>query len=301
MLTAWQALFHKSFWCGVSSFSVTEEIMVIADGRDKITAAQGNPHAVAKYIPRKKAHFNLVFCVFFCIIGSAVRIDAILTRFGYCSRREATHWIRGGRCRVGDRVLKSGSEKVAPEEVTIDGKPIEFPNGLYVALCKPTGYTCSHNEDGPLVFELLPPSWMRRNPVVSTVGRLDKETSGLILISDDGDFIHRMTSPRHHVSKTYSFVTSAPVPSEAVALFASGEMMLEGEKKPLLPAELDMQSECCGTLVLHEGRYHQVRRMLASVGAPVLSLRRIAIGTLSLKAMPLSEGEWQPVNPTLFD
>lgn len=253
------------------------------------------------YISRKKAHFNLVFCVFFCIIDCAVRIDAILTRFGYCSRREAARWIRNGRCRVGERVLKSGSEKANPEDVTIDGKFVEFPRGLYVAFCKPTGYTCSHSEEGSLIFELLPQSWLRRNPVASTVGRLDKETSGLILISDDGDFIHRMTSPRYHVPKTYAFETATPVPHEAIALFSSGEMMLEGENKPLLPAELTMQSECCGTLVLHEGRYHQVRRMLYAVGAPVISLRRIAIGSLSLDVLQLSEGEWCPVDPALFE
>lgn len=229
-----------------------------------------------------------------------MRLDAILTRFGYCSRRESARWIRAGRCCIGGRVAKSTSEKADPDEVTIDGKPVEFPRGLYVAFCKPIGYTCSHSEEGDLIFDLLPESWLRRNPVVSTVGRLDKETSGLILISDDGGFIHRMTSPKHHVPKTYAFVTSAPVPPEASALFSSGEMMLEGEKKPLLPAELNRESECEGTLVLHEGRYHQVRRMLSAVGAPVIALRRIAIGAHSLESLQLSDGEWKPIDPASF-
>ena len=152
-----------------------------------------------------------------------------------------------------------------------------------------------------MVYDLLPAQWLRRNPVLNTVGRLDKETSGLLLLTDDGAFEHAQTSPRRHVPKVYAFTTSSPVPQEAVSLFASGEFMLQGERTPCLPAELVLTGDCSGRLTLHEGRYHQVRRMLAAVGAPVETLERIEIGPLKLADLNLAPGEWVEINPAIFD
>lgn len=230
-----------------------------------------------------------------------MRIDALLSRFGYCSRREVAQWLkRGGVIRNGV-VVKSPNEKVDPREVLVDGLPVEFPDGVYIALNKPLGCTCSHKEEGELVYDLLPAQWLRRNPVLNTVGRLDKETSGLLLLTDDGAFEHAQTSPRRHVPKVYAFTTSSPVPQEAVPLFASGEFMLQGERTPCLPAELVLTGDCSGRLTLHEGRYHQVRRMLAAVGAPVETLERIEIGPLKLADLNLAPGEWVEINPAIFD
>lgn len=230
-----------------------------------------------------------------------MRTDALLSRFGYCSRREVAQWLKRGRVtRKNGEVIKSPNEKVEPEEVLVDGEPVEFPHGLYVALNKPLGCTCSHKEEGELVYDLLPAQWLRRNPVVNTVGRLDKETSGLLLLTDDGAFEHAQTSPKRHVPKVYSFTTSAPVPAEAVEQFASGELLLQGERTPCLPAELVLTGACAGRLTLHEGRYHQVRRMLAAVGAPVESLERIEIGPLKLQELNLQPGEWVEINPAIF-
>lgn len=229
-----------------------------------------------------------------------MRLDALLTRYGYCSRREAASWIKAGRCSANGETVASPAARADPRDVLIDGRPVEFPGGLYVALNKPTGYICSHAEPGRLVFELLPGRWSRRKPAVAMAGRLDKETSGLLLLSDDGNFIHRMTSPKSHVPKTYAFTTTAPVPAEAAALFASGELLLEGEAKPCLPARLALDGPCSGTLVLHEGRYHQVRRMLAAMGSPVSTLRRTRIGALALADLNLNEGAWTPVAPSLI-
>lgn len=230
-----------------------------------------------------------------------MRTDALLSRFGYCSRREVAQWLKRGRVtRKNGEVIKSPNEKVEPEEVLVDGEPVEFPHGLYVALNKPLGCTCSHKEEGELVYDLLPAQWLRRNPVVNTVGRLDKETSGLLLLTDDGAFEHAQTSPKRHVPKVYSFTTSAPVPAEAVEQFASGELLLQGECTPCLPAELVLTGACAGRLTLHEGRYHQVRRMLAAVGAPVESLERIEIGPLKLQELNLQPGEWVEINPAIF-
>jgi 16S rRNA pseudouridine516 synthase len=197
-------------------------------------------------------------------------------------------------------VVKSPNEKVEPEDVLVDGEPVEFPKGLYVAINKPLGCTCSHKEDGELVYDLLPPQWLRRNPAVNTVGRLDKETSGLLLLTDDGAFEHAQTSPKRHVPKVYAFTTSAPVPQEAISQFASGEFMLQGERTPCLPAELVLTDACSGLLTLHEGRYHQVRRMLAAVGAPVETLERIEIGPLKLRDLNLEPGEWVEIDPGIF-
>ena len=229
-----------------------------------------------------------------------MRTDALLSRFGYCSRREVAQWLKRGRVTRNGTPIKSPSEKVEPEEVLIDGEPVEFPHGIYVALNKPLGCTCSHKEEGELVYDLLPPQWLSRNPVVNTVGRLDKETSGLLLLTDDGAFEHAQTSPKRHVPKVYSFTTSAPIPASAVQLFASGDLVLEGERTPCLPAELVITGEQAGKLTLHEGRYHQVRRMLAAVGAPVETLERIEIGPLKLADLNLEPGEWCEIDPAVF-
>ena len=151
-----------------------------------------------------------------------------------------------------------------------------------------------------MVYDLLPPQWLNRSNGVSTVGRLDKETSGLLLLTDDGAFVHALTSPKKHVPKVYEFETAAPIPEPAVALFASGELLLDGETTPCLPAELQITAPCHGLLTLHEGRYHQVRRMLAAVGAPVISLTRTAIGPLKLADLHLTPGEWAEIDPTIF-
>ncbi len=229
-----------------------------------------------------------------------MRIDALLSRFGYCSRREVAQWLKRGRVTRNGEVVKSVNEKAEPQEVLVDGAPVEFPDGIYVALNKPLGCTCSHKEEGELVYDLLPAQWLRRNPVVNTVGRLDKETSGLLLLTDDGAFEHAQTSPKRHVPKVYAFTTASPVPQAAVAQFASGEFMLQGERTPCLPAELVITGECTGRLTLHEGRYHQVRRMLAAVGAPVESLERIEIGPLKLAELNLAPGEWVEIDPGIF-
>lgn len=229
-----------------------------------------------------------------------MRIDAILSRFGYCSRREAPLWVKRGRITVRGKCVRSVSEKAEPSDVLIDGAPVEFPHGLYVAFNKPLGCTCSHHDEGELVYDLLPPQWQNRSNGVTTVGRLDKETSGLLLLTDDGAFVHALTSPKKHVPKIYEFETSAPIPEHAVALFASGELMLDGETTPCLPAQLQILAATSGRLTLHEGRYHQVRRMLAAVGAPVIALHRVAIGTLTLDSLNINPGEWVEIDPSIF-
>lgn len=229
-----------------------------------------------------------------------MRVDAMLSRYGYCTRREARAWVSRGRVVSGGTVVKNVNSKVEPDDTLVDGEPVPFVDGLYVALNKPLGYTCSHDEEGDLVYDLLPEQWLQRGDGVNSVGRLDKETSGLLLLTDDGAFLHALTSPKRHVPKVYEFETECAIPAEAVQIFAEGALMLKGEKTPCAPAELRITGERQGELVLHEGRYHQVRRMLAAVGAPVVRLHRTAVGALRLEDLNLQPGEWAAIDPAIF-
>src|SRR5690606_27938447 len=156
------------------------------------------------------------------------------------------------------------------------------PPSLFILMNKPLGVTCSHKEQGDLVYELLPERWQRRNPPVATIGRLDKETSGVLLLTDDGQLIHKLTSPKHHVDRVYRATLARSVDASAIELFASGRMKLEGDEKPLLPAQLEIISEKQARITLHEGRYHQVRRMFASIGNEVVALHRERFGTFDV-------------------
>lgn len=231
-----------------------------------------------------------------------MRIDALLSRYGYCSRSEAPRWVKKGRVTIQGNPVASPSQKAEPEDVLVDGAPVEFPRGIYVAFYKPLDVTCSHDDrDGTPIYDLLPPEWSERNPVVTSVGRLDKDTEGLLLVTDDGKFVHRLTSPKHHIDKVYELTTEADIPEHAVEDFASGTFTLEGEKSPCHPARLEILEARHARLTLTEGRYHQVRRMLAAVGAPVSTLKRLSIGPLYLDDLQLEAGHWTPIDPTLFE
>jgi 16S rRNA pseudouridine516 synthase len=162
---------------------------------------------------------------------------------------------------------------------------------MVILLNKPLGMTCSHKEDGALVYDILPKRWKRRDPAISTIGRLDKQTSGLLLLTDDGGLLHRVISPKRHVKKTYRATLARPLDGNEGELFASGELMLDGEDKPLAPAELDVVSETEALLSVTEGRYHQVRRMFAATGNHVEKLHRERLGGLSLPEA-MAPGQW---------
>ena len=155
---------------------------------------------------------------------------------------------------------------------------------------KPVGLVCSHDDgEGQLVYDLLPSRWRQRNPKISTIGRLDKETSGLLLLTDDGQLLHRLTSPKHHVPKLYEVTLDRPLKGDETTLFASGTLMLNGEKIPCLPAKLTIVDDMHVTLEITEGRYHQVRRMFAAVGNHVTALHRSRIGDLTLGDLKIGE------------
>ncbi len=218
---------------------------------------------------------------------TTVRLDRLLANLGYGSRREVAGLVAGGRVTLDGAEIEDADGRVPvtpdlPSRMKIDGKPVDPPPGLVLMLHKPLGVTCSHKEAGPLVYSLLPERWRRRDPALSTVGRLDKDTSGLLLMTDDGALLHRIISPRSHVSKRYRVTLDRPLRGDEAELFASGALMLEGEDKPLLPVEMDVLSPTTATVTLTEGRYHQVRRMFAAVGNHVVRLHRDRVGGLDL-------------------
>ena len=224
------------------------------------------------------------------------RLDQLLASLGYCSRSEARAFVRARNVTAGARALKDCSEKVSAAEVRVDGEPLDHPGGILVALNKPPGLVCSHDpREGPSVYSLLPPRWRARNPRVTSVGRLDKETSGLILLTDQTALVHQLTSPRRKVPKVYRATLDKPPAPGAVAAFASGALMLDGETEPCAPARLRMLDAggaaapgapvAVAEVTLTEGRYHQVRRMFASQGCSVLALHREKFGDLDLRGI----------------
>lgn len=220
------------------------------------------------------------------------RLDQLLANLGYCSRSEARDWVASGAVLVNGTEADDFSAKVHPAEVRVDGEPLDHPDGLLLLLHKPLGLVCSHDErEGPNIYSLLPPRWRRRNPVVTSVGRLDKETSGLLLLTDQSPLVHRLTSPKHKVPKIYRARLDRAPSADAAARFASGTLQLEGEEKPCAAAELRFVAPLEAEVTLTEGKYHQVRRMFAAVGATVLALHRESFGALTLG--DLAPGTWR--------
>jgi 16S rRNA pseudouridine516 synthase len=217
----------------------------------------------------------------------ALRLDRLLANLGYGSRRDIHALAREGVIVLDGETVTDAERKVAvtadlPGRLSVEGRPMDPPPGLALMLHKPLGVTCSHKEAGPLVYDLLPARWRRRDPAISTVGRLDKETSGLLLLTDDGGLLHRIISPKARLEKAYVADLARPLEGGEGAVFAAGTMLLEGEEKPLLPAALEVLSPTRARLTITEGRYHQVRRMFAAVGNHVEALHRERIGGLSL-------------------
>lgn len=227
------------------------------------------------------------------------RLDQILANLGYCTRSEARAFLKthAVTSRATGAAFRNAAEKTLPSDVLVDGEPLDHPDGILVALNKPTGLVCSHDpREGPNVYSLLPERWRKRNPQVTSIGRLDKDTSGLILLTDQTALVHRLTSPKHKVPKVYRATVARPVPPETVELFASGTLVLDGETEPCLPAQLRILNLNTVELTLVEGRYHQVRRMLASQGSEVLALHRERFGSLDIEGIAPGEFRELPLD-----
>jgi 16S rRNA pseudouridine516 synthase len=229
------------------------------------------------------------------------RLDRLLANLGYGSRREVTDLVGRRQVVLDGAVVRDAGARIPvtadlPDRMTVSGQVLDPPAPLTLLMHKPLDVVCSHREAGRSVYELLPPRWRARIPALSTIGRLDKDTSGLLLITDDGPFLHRVISPKSHVAKRYVATLDRPLRGDEAAAFAAGTLMLEGEKEPLAPAVLEPLALTEARLTIIEGRYHQVRRMFAAVGNHVTALHRDRIGGLALPG-DMEPGAWRPLTP----
>ena len=222
--------------------------------------------------------------------NSYKRIDAHLSSLGYCTRSEAKKFLRIFELTVNDKRVFDTSIKAYHNDIKVNNEVLD-PEIITILLNKPSGFICSHNDAGSLIYELIPSRWNRRNPKISTIGRLDVDTTGAIILTDDGALNHKLSSPKSDVSKIYEATLAVPLNGDEKEIFASGELMLNGEKKPLLPAVLEVISETHVRLEICEGKYHQVKRMFAAVGNRVLSLHRVSFGGFMVD--DLKEGEYK--------
>ena len=223
-----------------------------------------------------------------------MKLVRLIANLGYGSRKQVAAMFREGRVTDAAGEVLYADDKVPHEAIRIDGEPLDPPHGLLLMLHKPVGFTCSTRDAGRLVYDLLPPRFRLREPTLSSVGRLDRDTSGLLLFTDDGALLHRIISPKSGLSKTYEATLASPLRGDEAALFASGTLMLESDTTPLKPAVLEAVDATHARLTITEGRYHQVRRMFAAAGNHVEALHRSRVGGLSLEG--LANGGWRALD-----
>ena len=219
------------------------------------------------------------------------RLDKILSSQGLCSRREAGALIRRGLVSVNGAPAENPDRKFDPllDEITVDGKKLVFRRFEYLMMNKPAGVlSASRDRREKTVLDLLPPELSRRG--LFPAGRLDRDTEGLLILTDDGDYAHRMLSPKSHVYKIYHAVLDFPIEKDDIEAFACGVEMKDFNSLPaklsILPKSeapyLDMPPECFAAVEIREGKFHQVKRMFAARGKTVLALKRVRIGALRL-------------------
>ncbi len=220
------------------------------------------------------------------------RLDKLLAATGRWSRREAKELIRQGRVLVDGAAAGSGEEKADPaaSEILVDGLPLGYREYTYIMLHKPAGVlTATEDRRQRTVLDLLPPELRRRG--LSPVGRLDRDTEGLLLLTNDGALAHRLLAPRSHVDKVYYARVDRVLGPADQAAFAAGITLEDG--LVCMPAELKLLGDGSEVLVtLHEGKFHQIKRMIASRGGAVCYLKRIAMGPLALDPA-LDRGEYR--------
>ena len=223
------------------------------------------------------------------------RLDKLLSDSGRFTRSEARSAIRAGRVRVNGTVVKAPEEKYDGEAdaVFVDGEALDCAGARYLMLYKPAGVLSATDDPRQkTVLDLLPEHLKRQG--LFPVGRLDKDTTGLLLLTNDGDFAHRVISPKKHVPKRYRAALDGPLDAADITAFADGLVLGDGTR--CLPAELEISGACEGTVTVFEGKYHQVKRMFAARGRTVTALHRERIGALQLDAA-LAPGEFRPLRP----
>lgn len=223
-----------------------------------------------------------------------MRLDKFIGNSSDWSRTQIQRAIKRGEVTVNGELARLARQTVATgDRVTLQGKPIAPPAPRYLMLYKPEGVLCARTDSSqPCVLDLLD---LDHKSGLQVVGRLDKDTTGLLLLTDDGQWNHRITSPNHHCPKIYRVTTTEPIAPDAAEKLRAG-VKLRSEKHPCLPAELQLLDSHSALITLHEGRYHQVKRLFAALGNHVHSLHRQAIGTIELDAT-LNPGDWRRLRP----
>jgi 16S rRNA pseudouridine516 synthase len=230
----------------------------------------------------------------------AERLDAFLAHNGHGSRSDVRALVKRGRVTVAGAVCREYHRHLADEVVCVDGVPVERgPSEATLILHKPVGLACSHDEtEAPLVESLIPVRY--RALPMEWAGRLDRDTTGLLIVTSDGQLIHRLTNPKKHLPKRYRIAYRGALSANAVERCAKG-MVLDTDPRPTLPAELTLETTGAdgldrATMILHEGRHHQVRRMIAALGGEVVGLHRDRIGSLDLP-VDLPAGQSREITP----
>ncbi len=209
-------------------------------------------------------------------------LERLLHTQGFGTRKECRTLVRQGRVTIGGRACGDPYAEFEPAglQFTVDGEHWVYRDKVYLALNKPSGYECSRNPlHHPSVFSLLPPQLVRRG--VQPVGRLDEDTTGLLLFTDDGQFIHALTSPRRGIAKVYEVTARHPVSDALITALIAG-VRLRDDPGPVAAAACSKTGEHTLRLTLSGGRYHQVKRMIAAAGNRVEALHRVAVGSYAL-------------------
>lgn len=219
-----------------------------------------------------------------------MRLDKLISHSTALSRAQAKRAIGKGEVMVDAVVVKNSAMQVSDSsEVIFEGRSLSARGPRYIMLNKPFDMVCTSIDDDPRsVLGLID---VERCDELHIAGRLDVDTTGLVLITDDGEWSHRLTSPKKECGKRYRAVLAEPITDEVIAVFANG-VMLNGEDKATLPAELEILSATEVILTLHEGKYHQVKRMFGAVHNRVIELHREQVGAITLDA-DLAPGEWR--------
>ena len=232
-------------------------------------------------------------------MSKTIRLDRLLSNLGYGGRKEMTMAIKNEWLEIdGERVtkpdLKVDLDMVREGRITFDDEALDPLTPFTIMLNKPAGYTCSHKDPSKIIYDLLPERFQNRKPTMSMVGRLDKYSTGQLLLTDDGDLLHRVTHPKSHAPKHSRVTVRDTLQGNEAELFSSGEFMMKGEEKPLKPADWTQESDQEGVMVLHEGRNRQIRRMFEQLGNEVVTLHRFQTGSLPLG--DLEEGKWRKLD-----
>ena len=225
-----------------------------------------------------------------------IRLDKLLSHAGFGSRTQVKELIKKGRVALDGAVCRDSSRNVELEAVTVDGKPVHVASSYHLMMYKPSGVvTAADDPKQKTVRDLLPEKYLKNGCM--PVGRLDKDTTGLLILTTDGELAHRLISPKRHVQKIYEAATREVLKQEDVSAFEKGIPLKDFTA---LPASLEIVEEHFARVMVFEGKYHQVKRMAAAIGLRVLNLKRVRIGNLELDP-DLESGEARELTESEID